>query len=119
MALDLAFFSLDFFSSDRGSDLGRVKSSDALSLEHGESFLVNQAFGKSLRGNAKNVFGVKPIPSSPYCPVKNLTCVSLAGKMMEKLSVVYESAVSTVKKKQLCRVFQFSSVNVCIYTSIS
>ena len=33
--------------------------------------------------------------------------------------VVYRSAVSTVQKKQLCRVFQFLSVNVCICTSIS
>ena len=29
---DLAFFSMDFFSGDRGLDLGRVKSSDLLSL---------------------------------------------------------------------------------------
>ena len=34
LARDLAFFSLDFFSGDRGSDLGRVKSSDVLSLNN-------------------------------------------------------------------------------------
>ena len=33
--------------------------------------------------------------------------------------VVYKSAVSTIQKKQLCRMFHFSSVNVCICTSIS
>ena len=33
--------------------------------------------------------------------------------------VVYKSAVSTVQKKQLCRMFQFSSVNASICTSIS
>ena len=32
--------------------------------------------------------------------------------------VVYKSAVSIVKK-QLCRMFQFLSVNVCICTSVS
>ena len=30
LARDLAFFSIDFFSGDRGSDLGRVKASDVL-----------------------------------------------------------------------------------------
>ena len=95
LARDLAFFSLDFFSGDRGSDLGRVKSSDVLSLEDGEGFLVNQAFGKTLRGNTKNVFGVKPIPSSPYCLVKNLTFyVSLAGKMSVDLKSGYLFRVS-------------------------
>ena len=94
-AEDLAFFSLDFFLGDRGSDLGRVKSSDVLSLEVGEGFLVNQAFGKTLRGNAKNIFGVKPIPSSSYCPANNLTFyISLAGKMSVDLKSRYLFRVS-------------------------
>ena len=82
LSRDLAFFSLDFFSGDRGSDLGQVKSADALHLLDGESFLINQVFGKTLRGEGNNVFGIKRIPNSPYCPVTNLHYyLALAQKM--------------------------------------
>ena len=39
-------------------------------------------FGKTLRGNGRNVSGLKPIPDSPFCPVTNLRFyVALAEKM--------------------------------------
>ena len=72
LARDLAFFSLDFFSGDRGSDLGRLKSSDVLRPPDGKGYLISQVFGKTLRGNQSNVFAEKPIPNSPYFPVRNL-----------------------------------------------
>ena len=79
---DLAFFSIDYFSGDRGSDLGRVKSSDVLIIPGGKGFIFNQVFGKTLRGNGKNVFAVKPVANSPFCPVYNLNLyVALAKKM--------------------------------------
>ena len=112
LARDLAFFSLDFFSGDRVSGLGRVKSSDVLSLEDGEGFLVDQAFGKALRGNAKNDFGVKPVPSSPYCPVKNLTFyVSLAGKMSVDLKSGYLFRVSNHERNIVDAPFACSAVS--------
>ena len=54
-------------------------------------------------------------PLTKKCPKldKNKSIVSRFS-----VFVVYESAVSAVKKKTY-RVFQFSSVNVCICTSIS
>ena len=64
---DLAFFSVDFFSGDRASDLGRVKSSDVLTPPDGKGVLIHQVFGKTLRGNGANVFGLKQIPKSIYC----------------------------------------------------
>ena len=79
---DLAFFSIDFFSGDRRSDLGRVKSSDVLIIPGGKGFIFNKVFGKTLRGNGKNVFAVKPVANSPFCPVYNLKLyVALAKKM--------------------------------------
>ena len=76
---DLAFFAVDFFSGDRGSDLGRVKSKDVLTLPGKSGFLINQVFGKTLRGNGSNVFGLKPMPGSPYCPVTNLFFLRCSG----------------------------------------
>ena len=38
---DLGFFSMDFVSGDRGSDLGRVKSGNLLSLPDDNVFFVN------------------------------------------------------------------------------
>ena len=79
---DLAFFSVDFFSGDRGSDLGRVKSSNVLIIPGDKGFIFNQGFGKTLRGNEKNVFSVKPVANSPFFPVYNLNLyVALAKKM--------------------------------------
>ena len=71
LSRDLAF-SLGFFSGDRGSDLGQVKSADVLHLPDGVGFLINQVFDKTLRGEGNNVFDIKRIPNSPYCPVTNL-----------------------------------------------
>ena len=82
LARDLAFFSVDFFSGDRGSDLGRVMSADVLYRDGDHGYLFNQVFGKTLRGNSSNVFGIKPVVGTPYCPVANLRFyVSLASKM--------------------------------------
>ena len=79
LSSDLAFFSLDFFSGDRGSDWGQVKSADALHLPN---VLINQVFGKTLRGEGNNVFGIKRIPNFPYCPVTNVRYyLALAQKM--------------------------------------
>ena len=89
-ARELAFFSIDFFSGDRGSDLGRVKTVDILSSPGKDSFILNQVFGKTLRGNNSNVFGLKRIPGSPYCPVTNLEYyVAIANKMSIKLHPGY------------------------------
>ena len=75
---------------DRGSDLGRVKSSDVLALNDGKGYLINQVFGKTLRSNSRNVFGVKPVSNSPYCPVKNLSFyLSLVNMMSIDLKVGY------------------------------
>ena len=71
LARDLAFFSMDFFSGDRGRDLGRVKAMDVLTLQLENGILVNQVFGKTLRGNRARVFGLKPIQGAAYCPIMN------------------------------------------------
>ena len=59
-----------------------MKSSDLLSLSDGNGFVVNQVFGKTLRGNENNVFALKPVQGAPYCPVTNLHYhLALADKM--------------------------------------
>ena len=89
-ARELAFFSVDFFSGDRGSDLGRVKTVDILSSPGKDSLIINQVFGKTLRGNNSNVFGLKRIPGSPYCPVMNLQYyAAVPNKMSIKLHPGY------------------------------
>ena len=51
---------------------------------------------------------------------KNCRNLDKNKSIMSRFSVVllYKSAVSTVQKQQQCGMFQFSSVNVCICTSI-
>eukprot|EP00112_Aurelia_sp_Birch-Aquarium-sp1_P023300 Seg6886.1 transcript_id=Seg6886.1/GoldUCD/mRNA.D3Y31 product="hypothetical protein" protein_id=Seg6886.1/GoldUCD/D3Y31 len=84
LARDLAFFSVDFFSEDRASDLGRVKSSDILVSADGKGVIVNIVFGKTLRGNGNL------IPDSSFCPVTNIRYyVALSKKMSICLSPGY------------------------------
>ena len=89
-ARDLAFFSVDFFSGDRGSDLGRVKSMDILASSNNDGFIFNQVFGKTLRGNGSNVFAIQKIEDSPVCPVTNLRLyLSLCHRMSINLEGGY------------------------------
>ena len=90
LARDLAFFSIDFFSGDRGSDLGRVKASDVLVSPENNGYVFNQVFGKTLRGNGSNVFAIKKVQGSSACPVKNLEAyLSLSSSMSIDLGTGY------------------------------
>ncbi len=85
---ELAFFSVDFFSGDRASDLGRVKTVDVLAKDDGNAFIFNQVFGKTLRGNGSNVFAIQKVHGSSVCPVSNLH-IYLA--LVEKLGIDLKS----------------------------
>ena len=87
---DLAFFSIDFSSGDRGSDLGRVKASDVLVSPGNNGYVFNQLFGKTLRGNGSNVFAIIKVQGCSACPVKNLeTYLSLSSRMSIDLGKGY------------------------------
>ena len=58
-ACDLAFFSLDFFSGNRASDLGRIKTIDVLKHPDGSSLLFHQRVGKMSRGKLSRAFAIK------------------------------------------------------------
>ena len=79
----LAFFSADLFSGDRASNLGGAKSLDVLTRPDGKGVLTNQVFGKTLRGNGANVFGLSQIPKSTYCPVTNIFYYLALSKKMD------------------------------------
>ena len=65
------------------SDLGRVKSSDVLTPPDEKGVLINQVFGKTLRDNGANVFGLKQIPKSNYSPVTNILYYLALSKKMD------------------------------------
>ena len=71
-ARDLEFFSLDFFSCDRASDLGRIKTTDVLKHPDGSSLLFHQRVGKTLRGKLLRAFAIKQTANPAICPVRNL-----------------------------------------------
>ena len=86
-ARDLAFFSLDFFSGDRASDLGRIKTIDVLRHPQGTSLLFYQHMGKTLRGKHSRAFAVKRTANPAICPVQNLQFyINLCASMQVKLS---------------------------------
>lgn len=86
-ARDLAFFSLDFFSGDRASDLGRIKTVDVLRHPDGTSLLFHQRVGKTLRGKHSRAFAVKQTANPAICPVRNLQFfVNLCKSMRVDLS---------------------------------
>ena len=71
-ARDLAFFCLNFFASDSASDLGRVFTSEDMTLPDNSGFLFCHTFGKTLRGKDSNVFMVKKSCNVTVCPVSNV-----------------------------------------------
>lgn len=84
-ARDLAFFCLDFYSGDRGSDLGRIFTREIFSLPDGDGFLFRHTFGKTLRGGGKcNTFMVKKCKDHIACPVANL---ELYVKLCDLMSI--------------------------------
>ena len=86
-ARDLAFFSLDFFSGDRASDLGRIKTVDVLKHPDGSSLLFHQRVGKTLRGKTSRAFAVKQTANPAICPLRNLQFfVELCNSMRLDLS---------------------------------
>ena len=87
-ARDLAFFSLDFFSGDRASDLGRIKTVDVLRHRDGSSLLFHQRVGKTLRGKTSRAFAVKQTVNPAICSLRNLQFfVELCNSMRLDLSV--------------------------------
>lgn len=68
---DIAFFVIDFFTADRGSDLGRLESHSVFHLPVERGFLLNFSFGKTLRGTGSltRPFVLLPTPSLCICPV--------------------------------------------------
>ena len=65
---------MDFYSSDRASDLGGVYTKEVLLLPGKQGLLFHHKFGKLLRGKNTNVLAVKTCPhDSTVCPVVKLT----------------------------------------------
>ena len=70
LARDQAFFKTLFFSGDRGSDLGMVRTEEILRFPQDNGLLFNHVWGKTLRDGASNVFGIRRHPNPELCPVK-------------------------------------------------
>ena len=68
-----------FFSGDRASDFGRIKTIDVLKHPNGSSLLFHQRVGKTLRGKLSRAFAVKQTANPAICPVRNSVELRLSG----------------------------------------
>lgn len=77
----VAFFCLDFYSADRGSDLGRIFTKEIVCLPDGDGFLFRHSMAKTLRGGEKtNTFMIKECLVANlrlYVKLCDLMCVNL------------------------------------------
>ena len=80
---DLCFFTTDFFSGDRSSDLGRVLSREVLYFPDSSGILFNHTFGKTLRGDSVNTFAVRRCDNLVVCPVKNFERYIAVAKLIK------------------------------------
>lgn len=71
-ARDLTFFILEFYTGQRASDLGRLKTIDILQHPNGKSLLIHQRVGKSIRGSRSRPVPIHPLGNPAICPVQNL-----------------------------------------------
>ena len=67
LARDQAFFKTLFFTADRGSDLGCVKTTEIMHFAKDDGFLFNHVWGKTLRDGACNVWNTSPFKSPAFC----------------------------------------------------
>ena len=82
LARDQAFFKTLFFSGDRGSDLGMVKTEEILRFPQDDGLLFNHVWGKTLRDGASNVFGIRRHLNPELCPVKAIeTYVAVTSEL--------------------------------------
>jgi integrase len=72
LSRDLAFFTLNFSTGDRASDLGRVKTVNILPNPDGRNLLIHQRVGKTLRGKRTRAFPIRQCKNPAICPVRNL-----------------------------------------------
>ena len=90
LARDQAFFKALFFSSDRGSELGSVRTSEILRFPRDDGLLFNHIWGKTLRDGASNVFGIRRHANPQVCPVRAVeTYVATAAELRINLSDGY------------------------------
>ena len=90
LARDQAFFKTLFFSADRGSDLGCVKTEEIMRFPKDDGFLFNHVWGKTLQDGTSNVFGIRRHSNPQLCPVKAIeTYVAVASELRITLSDGY------------------------------
>ena len=90
LARDQAFFRTLFFSADRGSDLGLVKTSEILHFPQDDGFLFNHIWGKTLKDGASNTFGIRRHQNPELCPVKAIeTYVAICSELQIILTEGY------------------------------
>ncbi|KAK3745533.1 hypothetical protein QZH41_002902 [Actinostola sp. cb2023] len=82
LARDQAFFKTLFFSGDRGSDLGVVKTPEILRFPDDSGFLFNHIWGKTLREGSSNVFGIRRHQNHALCPIAAIeTYMAVASEL--------------------------------------
>ena len=87
LAQDQAFFKALFFSADRGSDLGMVRTEEILRFPQDDGLLFNHLWEKLC---ASNVFGIQRHPNPELCPVKAIeTYVAVASKLWVSITNSY------------------------------
>ena len=83
---DQAFFKTLFFSWDRPSDLGQVRTPEILRFPGGNSLLFNYIWRKTLRDGSRNLFDIRRNqnpdicrlgPSSSMCPLPSVLALML------------------------------------------
>ena len=69
LSRDQAYFKTLFFSGDRPGDLGQVCTNEILRFRNDEGLLFNHTWGKTLRGDRSNLFGLRRCANLKICPV--------------------------------------------------
>ena len=83
---DQAFFKTLFFSGDRPSDLGQVRTPEIFRFPDGDGLLFNYIWGKTLRDGSRNLFGIRCNqnpdicrlgPSTSMCPLPSVLALMI------------------------------------------
>lgn len=72
MARDQEYFKAKFFSGDRPSNLGQVKTPEGLRFPNDDGFLFNHVRGKTITDGDQNVFRIHWNPQVLICSMKGI-----------------------------------------------
>ena len=94
LSRDQAYFKTLFFSGNRPGDLGQVCTNEILRFLNDDGLLFNHTWGKTLRGDRSNLFGIRRCANLKICPVAAIERYMATSRAIQAREATAQGAIS-------------------------